>query len=175
MAGTGPQDLFSEAQALLSAAEAALDTIPTFAPGLAGAPERTYIALALPAFDCEQLTVHVTPTTDKPMAPLGTGQRHRYDARRTLVSFVVTVARCVCPEDQRAVPTVTQMEGFSEQLYADAWALWNHLFNLMRAEELFSLCSEVFWRGLRAVPQSGCYAGWTLTLDAYIEGYEETL
>jgi hypothetical protein len=63
----------------------------------------------------------------------------------------------------------------AEQLNADAWALWTHIFNLLHAGLLFETCGEVHWDGLRSFgPQGGC-GGWTMQLRVSLDGYEEVL
>jgi len=59
MAGAGPEDLQELCQEFLDACIEALDTVPVFAPGLGGAPERSYISPGQSADDCcpDQLTV----------------------------------------------------------------------------------------------------------------------
>lgn len=171
MAGTGPGDLHALAQELLDASVEALDTIPTFEPGLAGAPARSYVSAGLPALDCcDQLTVHIQAVNE---SPPGQSDSHKNSARKNIVTFVVTSTRCHDIKD--IPPPVDVLTAISEQSDADGWALWNHLWNLMRADELFTLCGPVFWDGLRALNSSGGCGGWTLTLRAEVEGYEEVI
>ena len=67
------------------------------------------------------------------------------------------------------------MEEAAAQLNADAWALWNHLYNLVCAGQLFTFCNGVFWDGLRSIaPQGGC-GGWVLNLRVALDGYEEAV
>lgn len=173
MAGVGPTDLFDLEQELLDACVESLDTIPLFAPGLGGAPERSYVSPGLPAFDCcDQLTVHTPSIVDSPFSPgsfTGTSARA---ATVITVTLVATITRCIPSQPE---PPVADFLAPSEQTSADGWALRNHLLNMIRAGDLFTICSEVFWDGLRFVnPQGGC-AGWTLNLRVQLDGYEETL
>lgn len=168
MAGTGPEDLFAIAQELLDASVDALDTIPTFAPALAGAPERSFVSPGQPALDCcDQLTVHVASVTE---FPPGQSDTHKDSARKNLVAFTITATRC---HDIEVIPPAEEtLSAIAEQMDADGWALWNHLWNLMRSGELFTLCGPVTWDGLRALIPSGGCGGWTLTIRAEVEGYE---
>ena len=171
MAGTGPCDLYALAQELLSASEEALDTIPSLCPGLGGAPDRLFVSPGQPQYDCcpdGQLTVHVAAVLSDPVQPL------KNHTRANLVSFVVTILRCVPSTDESGgYPTVEEEEAAAEQVDADGWALWNHLFNLISAGELFTLCEKIQWNGLRSItPQGGC-GGWILSITAQTEGYEE--
>jgi len=177
MAGTDPQDLYLLAQEYLAACVEALDTIPTFAPGLGGAPARSFVSPGLPAFDCcDQLTVHVTGVTDSATSPSNFTGRSASTMKVNTVGLVATATRCIpVISDSGNPPPVEEMEAAAEQIDADGWALWNHIYNLIRAEALFTLCGEVFWDGLRSInPQGGC-GGFTLALRVELEGYEETL
>jgi hypothetical protein len=174
MAGTGPADLHVLAGDFLDACIDALDTIPTYAPGLAGAPERTFISPGRPVLDCcDQLAVHVEALTE--MNATGSGQKARHGARTNLVTLIATSTRCIPTGTASAPPSPTELTDAAEQLDADAWALWNHVWNMIRADQLFMLCGEVFWDGLRALAPSGGCAGWVLQLRVQEEGYEEAL
>jgi len=174
MAGTGPEDLHAAAMEYLAAVEAALDTIPAFAPALAGAPERSFVAPGPPAYDCcPQLTVHVAGFSEGAQAA---GAPKASFARINRVAFVATVIRCVAVSDKSGNPPspVLQQEA-AEQIHADRWALWNHVWNLIREEQLFTVCSDVIWNSLAPVtPQGGC-GGSILTVTAALDGYEETI
>ena len=171
MAGTGPGDLYTFAVELLAASVEALDTIPVFDPGLTGAPDRSFVSPGQPAFDCcPQLTVHVAGVSE---FPAGQTDTHKAGARQNLVTFVVTSVRCLSESNTELPPDPLDLQADAEQLDADGWALWNHLWNLMRSGDLFTLCGPVTWGGLRSLTPSGGCGGWTLTISAEVEGYEE--
>lgn len=178
MAGIGPEDLHALAVELLDACVESLDTIPLSNPGLAGAPERRFVSPGLPVWDCcDMLTVHVDGLSESATSPAGlaTGRRQVY-SRINLVSLVVTMSRCihvVGGTQLDAIPEAADLQADAEQLNADGWALWNHLYNMIRAEELFSKCLEIFWDGMRAVAPSGGCAGWTTTFRVQLDGYED--
>lgn len=178
MAGVGPEDLHALAQEYLAACVESLDTIPLFNPGLAGAPDRAFTSPGIPVWDCcEQLTVHVDGATESGTSPQGlaTGRRQAW-GRINLVGFVATVTRCipvVGGTSLDSLPTIESMTAAAEQIHADGWALWNHIYNMIRAKELFAICDEVFWDGLRAVSPSGGCGGWTLVLRVQLDGYED--
>ena len=68
------------------------------------------------------------------------------------------------------------LEAVAEQTAADGWALWNHLWNMARAGEIFSLCGGVYFdRMSPAHPVSGGCYGWLLLIRAELDGYEEPL
>jgi hypothetical protein len=72
-------------------------------------------------------------------------------------------------------PDPLDLDASADQINADGWALWNHLFNMVRADLLFTLCGEVFWDGLRSITPSGGCGGYVLQLRVELDGYEESL
>lgn len=177
MAGTQPGDLQDLLLDLLGAAVESLDTIPDFHPELQGSPERAFVSPGLPALDCcDQLTVHAVGVLDAPTSPGGLAAGKRCPGRRPLAGMAVTITRCIpVISDDSTWPEPSEMEEAAAQLNADAWALWNHLYNLVCADQLFTLCGEVFWDGLRSIaPQGGC-GGWVLNLRVSLDGYEEAI
>lgn len=177
MAGIGPQDLHALAEEFLDACIASLDTIPSFASGLAGAPPRSFISPGQPALDCcDQLTVHVSSVQDAPTSPggLADGRREVF-GKINHARMIATSTRCVPIITEKAWPTPAEMNAAAAQINADGWALWNHIFNLGRAKLLFPLCGEVLWEGLNSIVPSGGCGGWTLSLRVRLDGYEETI
>lgn len=178
MAGVGPGDLDLVALDFLNVAAAALDTIPTFdgLDTLLGAPARRYLSPGKPVPDCDQLTVHVARVAEDATPPtgLGAGTRQKQDFRVNLVTLVVTLYRCVpkIGSDLKAPKTEAQ-EAADAQLNADGWALWNTVWNKLRAGTLRPRCSQVYMDSLTALENSGGYGGWALTIRAQVEGYEE--
>jgi hypothetical protein len=176
-----PTDLQTLAEALLDAAIEALDTIPNFAPGLEGAPERTFISPGRPALEgCDQLCVNADLILDAQTTPGGLGAGRRpWQGKINHVTLTITIDRCVV--DNRTGVDITEpyraedLTETAQQTNADAWAIWNHLFNMASAGLLLTMCSELFFDGARALPEEGGRAGWTITLRARLDGYEETL
>ena len=173
MAGSGPADLYTQLGELLDACVEALDTIPSLAPGLQGAPERAFVSGGTPALDCcDQLTVNAGPINEAPTSPLdmGAGTRHQQDFRKNYVTFQITITRCADLPD--FPPSTTALEAVAEQTSADGWTLWNYLWNLARSGDLFTICQGVFFDRLAPLqPSGGCY-GWLLSIRAEMEGYE---
>ena len=63
----------------------------------------------------------------------------------------------------------------AQQIYADRWALWNHIFNMIAAGLLFDRCGNVIWQGMTPITTEAsaeCY-GSVLTLVVSLDGYEE--
>jgi hypothetical protein len=171
--------LESLADSLLAASVEALDTIPLEDGTLDGAPpERSFVSPHIPALDCcPQLTVHIPDVTEAPVTPGGLAAGRRATSMRmNWIGLQVTIVRCVPVVDGNGnLPTIIQLEDASRQIAADGWALWNHIYNLIRAGDLFSYCGEVHWLGLRPIgPEGGC-AGWTLSFQVSLDGYTETI
>lgn len=177
MAGIGPQDLHDLAMEYLDACVESLDTIPTFAPELGGAPERRFISPGQPALDCcDQLTVHVAGAVDAPTSPGGlTAGRKAAYGKVNLVLMVATLTRCVPVIEQKKWPTPAAMEAAAAQINADGWALWNHTFNMVASGQLFGICQEVYWDTLNSITPSGGCGGWTLGVRVRLDGYQESL
>jgi hypothetical protein len=71
-------------------------------------------------------------------------------------------------------PDPLDLQAVAEQIAADGWALWNHVFNLHCAGQLFSECGGVYWDGLRSVTPSGGCGGWVMQVRVELDGYQET-
>ena len=172
MSGVGPTDLHDLATELLVAAVEALDTVPTYAPALGGAPERNFVAPGPPALDCcDQLTVHVGPISEGATAP---GQQKASYSWINRVALVLTFTRCVPVQDANGnPPSASLQEDAAEQINADKWAMWNHLHNLIVQGELFDRCCDVVWGNLLPLIPSGGCGGSTLTITVCFDGYEE--
>ena len=164
-------DLQTLMLAVLTAAEAALDEIPGFAPGLSGAPERTFVSAGTPALDCcNQLSVNAYTIREAQTGAGGlqAGQRHRYNARINLVGVQVYVTRCLnTPND---IPTPAEQTALAEQTNADAWALWNYMF---RQADLVALCDGLFMDAITPLTPSGGCMGWLLNMRLQLAGYED--
>lgn len=181
MAGTGPGDLHALAVAILGVAAESLDTIPSFEPHLEGAPDRQLVSPGLPVDDCcPQLAVHVESAQDADTSPSGlpAGKRDII-GKINHVTIIVRATRCVPSgvdsKGNYSTPSVEELEAAAEQINADGWALWNHIYNLKADGELLSLCSELFFDGLVSIPPQGACGGWTLTLRARLDGYIEPI
>jgi hypothetical protein len=170
VAGVGPGDIHSLAEEYLTACVDALDTIPTYDPTLVGAPERSFVTMALPALDCcPQLTVHIGPVSEgasEPAVPSASS------FRINRVAFVATAVRCV-PIGPTPLPE--EQEEAARQINADKWALWNHIWNLVRSDQLFTRCSDVLWPDMAPLNAQGGCAGTVLTVVAAVDGYEEAI
>lgn len=178
MAGTGPQDLHTLAVDLLAAMVESLDTIPVYEASLIGAPERQFVSPGTPVWDCcDQIAIHPPLIQQGGTEPSGlaAGKRHLFGTI-THVTFLGTATRCIpTVDDLGRAPTLAALQASAEQLNADGWALWNHLYNLQSSGLLLSLCDQVFFDGISAVAPSGGCAGWTVQVRAYLDGYPETL
>ena len=176
MAGTNPGDLHDLAVEVLDACVEALDTIPDFEPGFVGAPARRFVSPGKPAYDCcdgeehGQLTVHVSPVVEGPHEK----QTNSFVYRTNRVRVNITSLRCIGMDPDGNPPDPDVATAQAAQLNRDGWAIWNHLFNLQRADLIFTQCGEVIWGQLTAVDPSGLCGGWTLPITVSLDGYEET-
>lgn len=177
----GPGDAHALAVQLLEHCVEALDTIPDFEPQLVGAPDRSFIAPGQPVWDCcEQLAVHVQQAQDAALGSAGTSGLRPNFGKINHVTLVATITRCIPTGAEKrgggyTIPTTEALQATAEQINADGWALWNHIYNLIRAGEFLTLCTEVFFDGLVAVVPAGGCAGWTVVVRARLDGYDEVL
>lgn len=180
--GTGPGDLFALAAELLEVCTEALDTIQTFPDldELQGAPEYRFVSEAAPIADCcddGMLAVHVNNVTDmfarnsQPNAP-----------KANVPNLIVTVLRCLplgdTDGDTYTPPSATEIEAAARQSLADGWALWNHIYNLIRHEPRLFLahCQRADFVGMQSIrPGDGQCGGWQLSFAAELSGYDEDL
>lgn len=168
MAGTGPLDLHALAEEFLTACCESLDTISSFGTALSGCPDRVFVAPGQPVIDCEQLTVHVGSIGEREatVKPIG---------RVTNVTLIATIARCCFPYPTPNAPSAEDQAWVAEQINADKWALWNHLYFMVMNGLLFEQCCEVIWNSLNSLFPSGGCGGSVLTVSVCFDGYEELL
>jgi hypothetical protein len=174
-------DLHQLAEDVLAACVASLDTIPDADPTLAGAPERSFVSPGVPVWDCcEQLVVWVPGVTQQTTRPSGAGEQARQHVfgRIPLARIEITISRCVPAGEingtEYVPPAVTDLEATAAQMHADAWALYNGLFNRIAQGILTDVCDEVAWDGLQAATPSGGCGGWTINLRFQLDGYGYT-
>lgn len=154
-----------------AAAELLLGVKAILVAGGREVPDRNFIAYEEPALDCcDQLTVHANlaaPAAVGPQTPLA---RELSGMRVSLITFVVTLTRCVPQMDaQGNAPTAAAINGSAFGLYADAWTMWCGLDNAMRRKEppLFAgPCRPRMLDEIRAVPEQGSCAGWRVEMRA---------
>lgn len=177
-----PGDLYELADELLSFAADALDTIPILVPGLEGAPARQIVYWGLPVDDCDQIVVYVPTIGEADTTPGGLGAAVRPRVGRIdHVTINIRVIRCCLPMGTESSmgdispPTPAQINATSQQILADGWALWNHIHNAKSSGVLRSLCDEMYFSGLIAVPPSGGCGGWVLPVRVQLDGYAEAL
>lgn len=172
MAGVGPTDLHALAVEFLDACTEALDTIPTYDASLAGAPARRFVAPGTVALDCcDQLAVNVGILSEGSSAP---GIPKASTARINRVTLIATISRCVpSPDANLNPPPALAIEEAAEQINADKWALWNHIYNLIGDGLLFDKCCDVVWGPLSPLQPSGGCGGSTLNITVCFDGYQE--
>lgn len=170
--GTDPFDLQDLCEQFLSAVLESLNSIPDFDASYLGAPDRYFVSVGPPAFDCCDLaTVHVSELSEGAAAPI---QPKASIARINHVTLVATFTRCVPTLDSNGEPpSASDLWDSSRQLNADKWAVWNHIYNMINAGDLFDKCCDVIWGSLLTVQPSGGCAGSTLSVTVCFDGYEE--
>lgn len=146
----------------------------SLASTVGGAPERAYVAPSEPAFDCcPFLTVHVPTIAEQStaaLAALASGHRtHRGSV--IAVAFVVLAVRCSYEVPALpALPNMADIETVARQVQQDGWALWNGLRSAIKREEIFGLCSEVYFDGGASIVEQGGCVGWRFTIRATVPG-----
>lgn len=165
-------DLYDLCRELLEACAEAL----TFS--INGAPPRQFVSAGLPAFDCEQLTVHAGGTTEAytlpvepPMQP---GLRAATTAKLNLVQMTATIIRCSTgiPTNTKTAPSPVKLDNDAKVVLADLWVIWNHLFTLKKNDTLFPPDHRaMFFDPAVALPISGGVAGWEIPFRVQLDGY----
>ena len=148
-----------------SAATAALDTIPGFAPGLEGAPARTFVSAGQPAFDCCPFLSVDAAACGRQTRPDRTGCGH--PAPVGIQAQPCRGAACGSPgalrRSGRAPPPTAALSAVAEQTNADAWALWNYMWNIDRAgsptRSLACATNGSWTRSPRCSPAAGVPVG----------------
>jgi len=180
VAGTGPGDLYELCEELLDFCAEALDTIPDFPDpawlaDMDGAPSNRFVSPGPPLRECcddGQLTVHVQPITDR----LHRSNANPGSEKVNLPTLIVTLLRCVSiVTEEGEVETPAVQTEFAKQHMADGWALWNHIYNLIRAEQFLTLCQAADFVAMVPVPVEGMCGGWQLNFQVELEGYAEVL
>lgn len=174
ISGPGAADFYNAASRLLEVAAEALDTLTAL--GLTPCPDRAYVSPGLPAFDCEQLTVHATLLGEETTSPLSpnaaTGQRHKF-GRVTLVTFTTSIARCLVVQTDNVPPDPLQEDIASRQILADARVIWETYYWHSRQNTLLDAdrCSIRKMNASQPVDPSGGIAGWLINMTVEIDGY----
>lgn len=143
---------------LLDEAVAALDTTEE----AEDAPTRRFISHSEPAYDCEQLTVHLVSVTPKPVDPRGDSCVLIPVAR-----VAVTLLRCVTALEDEGIPDHDTLQAENRQLAVDGPALFRYLTRQWATGAWPSglPCRSVRWRALEPKAPAGGYAGWRVEAD----------
>jgi len=140
----------------------------------AGAPTLSYLSTAVPAFDCNQLTVEIISLGDAPFASTSTfATGGKITAAINLIGFRVVVVRCVASIDESgAPPTVAEIEADADKMHQDVFAIWTRVRTAQHDEELFGgACSHLIYDGAIALETEGGMAAWQIDFRAEIEGF----
>lgn len=162
-------ELYNASVDVLNAAVAVLD-----ASSPLRAPERRYVSVGEPAYDCDQLTVSASARPGL-IATNGLGLdavRSNSRPRVLLAAFRVTIIRCGYPTvtDEGDPPDDVAIEAAAAAIYGDGWALFAGLNAAARAGTLdgVSACSEWSVDALDPIGAEGAVAGWVVSLQAAI-------
>jgi hypothetical protein len=168
-------DLYDVSRELLEACAQALALTP------GGAIDRAYVSPGVPAWDCEQLTVHaggpVVADTAPLQPPLQPGRRIEEVGMVNLVTITATVIRCCVPGPEAEgqtiyFPPAEDLDAVAKVILADCWAIWNHVATLKRAGTLWPpKTRELFFDPAVAVGASGGCAGWQMQMRVQLDGF----
>lgn len=136
---------------------------------------RRYVSAGRPAFDCEQLTVHLVTLGDAQstgLSPVSPGRRH-ISGKMNLLGMVVTVVRdCAATmDDQGNPPAAEDLEQDARTISQDIWACWTGIYAAMKEGELFGgKCDLLFFDGAQVLDSEGQTNAWELGIRAEIPG-----
>lgn len=176
----GPGDLHELCLELLDAGAESLDTVPDYlGTAFKGAPTRQFVSPGLPVLDCcELLAVWVDPINEGARSP--TTLAPDLHINRPVLNLIAT--RCIpvgkMVNRKYEPPSAASLTAAAEQINADGWALWTHIFNLLNAEPdalIFQKCHDLLWGSAPAQTPSGGCAGWRFSWQVGLDGYEEVL
>lgn len=176
-------DAWEIATDVLTAACAALDTLPDVDATLTGCPARAYVSPGLPAIDCDQLTVHL-PSMFEAGTDLGEGPPELSMAIRTraqrvnIVTLRVMLARCLPKPSSGARirwPSLDQLELAAKQHAADGWVLWNGLYRAAKEGQLGRPCDAITFAAALPLDPQGGYGGWSLTVQMQLDGFRPNI
>lgn len=153
-----PRMVLTLAEGTLAEAAEALNTTDE----AMDAPARQYVSHSEPAWDCEQLTVHVPRVQPQLVDRRGDDTC----AVRLVATLVVTLVRCL-PSAESESPSAEQLNTDYSQLLVDGYTMLKHLTRQW-ATGMWpegTLCSAVKWRNMEPRGPGGGYAGWRIEAD----------
>lgn len=132
--------------------------------GVVSPPERVYVSHGEPAYDCEQLTVHLVNVQPKLAAPPGSS----LCAVMLTARYAVTLLRRVTTikDGDDPIPTGPELHEQYMALAAEGWTLYKHLTGAWAHGELPADlgCGVVTWGALEPKGPAGGLAGWRIDL-----------
>lgn len=171
MTGIGNDDLWNLANEYLTACATAVASTP------GGAPGRVYVSPGPPAWDCEQLTVHVggpAVADTFPLQPsLAALHRVAVQGQVDLISLTATILRCVPTLTQQGkFPPDSALDAASQQTLADLWAIWNYVRRGKSTGALFPPKEREFgFDPAISMNLQGGFGGWQVTIRVQLDGY----
>jgi hypothetical protein len=176
----GAEALYDAAWELLQAASLAVAGSP------GGPIKNQAVWPGAPSYDCvPALYVHAgnaqvgdTYPLQPPLQPM---QRVRSTGQVELVSFTITVLRCVPvlrgAGQTLALPVMAAINKSASETYGDLWAVWNGLIAQYRDGTLFASPShrrEFMLDPAIPVRTSGAAGGWEIGVRVQIPGYSSS-
>ena len=180
-APSGPGDLYALANEFLAACVAAVAT----APG--GPIARAYVSPGPPAWDCEQITVHVGGAAYADTRPLQPPLQPMFRVADTgnvnLIALTLTILRCVPvvtgDGSNLTWPSPLSMDDTAVDIIGDLWAVWNYVRKQYADGNLFHEPDGrkrefIFDPALPLITQGG-FGGWQLQVRVRLDGYGAVL
>lgn len=126
------------------------------------APARQYVSHSEPAWDCEQLTVHVPRVQPQLVDRRGDDTC----AVRLVATLVVTLVRCLASAESEE-PSAEALQADYGQLLVDGYTMLKHLTRQWATGQWPEglVCSAVKWRNMEPRGPAGGYAGWRIEAD----------
>lgn len=125
-------------------------------------PARRYVAHGDPAWDCDQLTVHLVR-----IQPVLIESRAETCTVIPQATIAIVLLRCVTALEADGVPNAQLLNTENTQLAIDGPAMFKH-FTRQWATGAFPsghACKALKWRNLLPLAPQGAYAGWRIEYD----------
>lgn len=124
-------------------------------------PDRQLVTHGLPAWDCEQISVHVDPAI---WAPLDTRQQTCQIVPR--ITLNLTVVRCWPTQEGRQAPTATTITDAAAAMNADLWVLMRTFARHQADGTLFEgvSCQSTKLGPISTLQPSGGFAAWQMAV-----------
>lgn len=146
------------------------------------APSRQFVAIGQPAYDCDQLTVHVQSFGVASTSPQSAA-RDAMRRRVVLYEAVLALTLCRCYsidaepsmlDPNVSLPPSSSLQAVADQVHGDVWQLWTDLWSAAKAGTIIGTppagCRGVALGQAVPVPEQGALGGWVIPLTVEISG-----